>query len=223
MGAGCVCQNSSSSSLVRVRTIRLGNLNFMVYGKINIDHKTVGKGCKRTPAWETLATKAEVEKKIQEFWETRTEGNHEAWNVLRTACQEPLHTNAEQIIKSSGLSMLSGSLMLTFDEVGHRYDLPVYVISEACRYGTEKILPKLPDNYKGEDYTLTIRCVKFPDVQITVNSSQNVKFLKETFANNTSCDPLKVRLFFNGKELKDDFFLHHCAIKDNIVVQAHIR
>lgn len=194
----------------------------MLYGNNNSENKTIGKGCKRTPAWETIATKSEVSKKIEEFWDTRTEGNPSVWTTLKAACLEPSPATAEQIIRASGLSMLSGSLMLTFDEVGYRYDLPVYVINEANKYGSETPFVKLPGNYKGEDLNLVLRCSKFPDTKLMINSSETVSLLKKLFAEKKTVEADKLRLFYNGKELKNEMYLFHCGLKENIVVQVHI-
>lgn len=222
MGSGCVCQNSNSTAgFARVRTVRLGNLNLMIYGKKHIENRTSGKGCKRTPAWETLATRDDVKKKIEEFWDTRIEGNPEVWKVLRTACAEPLPTTAEQIVKSAGLSMLSGTLMLTFDDVGYRYDLPVYVINEASKYGVEKTLQKLPDGFKGDTINITMRCVKFTDQQLEVQTGESIKMIKSRYAEKVSIDQDKTRLFYNGKEMKNDMALYHCGVKDGVVIQVH--
>jgi hypothetical protein len=223
MGSGCVCQNSNSTNAyTRFRTVRLGNLNFMIYGTVHLENKTVGKGCKRTPAWETLATRDEVNRKIDEFWDTRIEGNPEVWKVLRTACIEPVPALAEQIVKASGISMLSGSLMLTFDEVGYRYDLPVYVINEASRYGVEKTLQKLPEDFKGDAIEFSVRCVKFDDQSLSANTTENVKGLKEKYAQKVGIEGEKVRMFYNGKEMKNEMTLHHCGVKQGVVLQAHI-
>lgn len=223
MGSGCVCQNSAHPSLARVRTVRLGNMNFMIFGDFYLENKTIGKGCKRTPAWETLSTKAEVGKKIEEFWDTRIEGNPNVWKVLKSACLEQDLQVAEQIIKSSKISMLSGSLMLTFDEVGYRYDLPVYVINEGLRYGNEKVTPKLMENYKGKDLNITVRCVKCPDTQISISTANIVQDIKEKFAHVRGYNIEKIRLFFDGKELKDQLQIYHYKVTDGIVIQAHVK
>ncbi|OMJ89321.1 hypothetical protein SteCoe_8524 [Stentor coeruleus] len=224
MGSGCVCQNSNSTSgFTRVRTVRLGNLNLMIYGKKHIENRTSGKGCKRTPAWETLATREDVKKKIEEFWDTRVEGNIEVWNILKAACSEPLPTIAEQIIKSSGLSMLSGTLMLTFDDVGYRYDLPVYVINEASKYGVEKTFQKLPDWFKGDSINIVMRCAKFTDKKLEVYTGELIKIIKTRYTEIVIVDQDKIRLFYNGKEMKNDMTLYHCGVKDGVVIQVYVQ
>ena len=40
-----------------------------------------------TPAWATEATSEEVQRKRQEFWETRVQGSSEHWLALRAACE----------------------------------------------------------------------------------------------------------------------------------------
>ena len=113
--------------------------------------------------------------------------------------------------------------MLTFDDVGYRYDLPVYVINEASRYGVEKSLPKIPNNFKGNDINLAVRCVKFKDTELIINTCESILELKEKFKEKNSLGNEKVRLFFNGKELKNEMIMHHCKIYDGVVIQAHVQ
>lgn len=58
-----------------------------------------GDGIKRTPAYETPMTKHELEKWRKEFWETRTQGSMQIWQLLRTACEEDPAT-AEALIQA---------------------------------------------------------------------------------------------------------------------------
>ena len=64
--------------------------------------RTSGEGIKKTPAYETPLTKHEVDKWRKEFWETRTQGARQIWNLLHSACEED-HETAEALILASGL------------------------------------------------------------------------------------------------------------------------
>lgn len=72
MGSGCSCQNLTSDNVI---SRKVGNFRISIHGKSYLDLKTSGKGCKKTPAWEIDCSKEEVQKKIEEFWDTRVEGN----------------------------------------------------------------------------------------------------------------------------------------------------
>ena len=113
--------------------------------------------------------------------------------------------------------------MLTFDEVGNRYDLPVYVINDASRYGAEKPLPKHQEGYNGYNVNLTVRSVKCRDTQLTVNTADTVAALKDKFAASSNFSAQNIRLFYNGKELKNEVQIYHYEVNDGIVVQAHVK
>ena len=116
--------------------------------------------------------------------------------------------------------MLSGSLMLTFDEQGYRYDLPVYVINEALKYGSEKTNQKLPENFKGDEIEVTLRCTRFKDEAFKVNTAWPCRALKESYMEKFNIPVEKLRIFFNGKELKNDCFLHQFKVRDGVVLQV---
>lgn len=69
--------------------------------------------------------------------------------------------------------MANGVLMQVFDETGHRYDIPPYVINEAVRYGKEAAIPDLPKNFKAEELDLVIRSIG-PDFNIKIENAKTV-------------------------------------------------
>jgi len=66
--------------------------------------QTTGEGIKKTPAYETPLTKTDLEKWRKEFWETRTSGSQQIWQLLQNACEESADT-AEALILAAGLQM----------------------------------------------------------------------------------------------------------------------
>ena len=94
MGAGCAKRDairgvSSQTVPERIRTHTLGNFTFQVYGNPHTEQKKAGKDFRTTPAWETTATREEVERKRKEFWDTRVEGDLRVWETLRNIMNEP--------------------------------------------------------------------------------------------------------------------------------------
>jgi len=119
--------------------------------------------------------------------------------------------------------MLSGSLMLTFDDQGYRYDLPVYVINEAVKYGSEKSAQKLPENFKGEEIEVTFRCSKYKDTVAKVNTGWTCSTVKAVYQENVEVPVEKIRMFFNGKELKNEGFLHQFKVNNGVVLQVFVQ
>ena len=183
--------------------------------------KSVGKGCRQTAAWFTDVTRDEVLKKRQEFWETRVQGDPNQWAALKAACEAPdsgdfhLET-ADAIVKASGLTMQQGYLLVCYDDLGFKYELPPFVVNEATDYGHEKLdmTPVAP----GVALELVVRSAKRPDATVHINSNQTGSDLKSAYFSSSKTDPTPVRLFFNGREIKDNAYLTH--LTSGVVVQA---
>lgn len=66
--------------------------------------KFTGEGIKKTPAYETPLSKHDLDKWRKEFWETRTSGNRQIWNCIKSACEEDSGT-AEALVLAADLQM----------------------------------------------------------------------------------------------------------------------
>ena len=144
------------------------------------------------------------------------------WGALQAACVEPDPDKAESILKSYNLTLNNGLIQQTYDDRGYRYDLPPFVINPAVKYGESKPLAKVNSPVKAEFLELTFRIAGGPDLKIKVRSDNNVKSVKEKYLENANINK-EIRLFFNGKELKDEFLLGHYSIPNNVVLQVFSR
>ena len=182
--------------------------------------KSAGKGCRQTAAWFTECTKEEVQAKIAEFWDTRVQGDTNMWSALRAACDSAdsgaFHPDtAEAILKASGLTMHQGYLLVCYDELGFKYELPPFVVNEPTSYGETKTDPK-PPTQAGVPLTIVIRSVKRPDATVNVTTTDTGKKLKSVYAEQAKAEGN--RLFFNGREIKDGSYLTN--LSPGVVVQA---
>lgn len=183
--------------------------------------KSVGSGCRQTAAWFTSATREEVNAKRTEFWDTRVQGDPNNWAALKAACEasdsgERHIDTAAAIVKASGLTMHKGYLMLCYDEVGVRYEVPPFVINEPTEYGQDRA--DLPPAAPGVPLELVVRSAKRPDTTVTIISTQTGKDLKTLYLSNIHSESTSVRLFFNGHEIKDSSYL--TELTSGVVVQA---
>lgn len=223
MGSGCACQSSlENDASDRIRLHRQGNLTFYIHGKIYIERLVSGKGCKKTPAWQTTMTREEIDVKIKEFWETRVEGNPLIWQALQQACAEPDADKAEGLLKAYNLTLNNGFMQQSYDERGYRYDLPPFVINPAVKYGEVRVITRASVQVKGENLDLIFRTAGISDCKICVKSDESVKTVKEKFKENSKVMK-DVRLFFNGKELKDESLIGHCNLPSGMVVQVFMK
>jgi len=88
------------------------------------------------PKWKSdvLINENQLRCKREEYWDTAPafEGRKEIWDALRGACYaiEQNDTNlAQSIINCANISLPHGTLLDCYDELGTRYQLPVYVLS----------------------------------------------------------------------------------------------
>jgi len=119
-------------------------------------------------------------------------------------------------VKASGLNMHQGYIMVCYDDLGFKYELPPFVVNEPTQYGEmkeEHVTPTAP----GVPLSLTVRSAKLGDAAVQINSNQTGKELKAAYlsAAKTQGAP---RLFFNGLEIKDGACLY--SLKSGVVVQA---
>lgn len=160
--------------------------------------------------------------KIKEFWDTRVEGSPMVWNVLKQACEENEPEKAEALLKTYGLTLNNGVMQQTYDDRGYRYDLPPFVINPAVKYGEVRVVVRSGPGVRKEMISVIFRSAGQSDCSLTLANDENIKKIKEKYI-----DAMKlqkdVRMFFGGKEIKDDMTLGNCNVANNMVVQAFIK
>lgn len=221
MGGGCSStREEHHRSKERLIARRVGNFNFLQYGKSHAETKRTGQGCRRTPAWDCLVPPEELARKRAEFWDTRVEGDLESWKLLRMACEADDSASAEAIVQAGGLSFAQGTIQVCYDSSGRKYELPPFIINEpVCFRPPEDTAPvEIPN----ETYHLTLRSAKEKDMSVIMSSLQQAVHLKEVYSAKTNIPIEKVRLFFNGRELKNDTPLGKARLTNEVVVQVMV-
>ncbi|KAK9838433.1 hypothetical protein WJX84_009217 [Apatococcus fuscideae] len=96
--------------------------------------RAAGKSSRlRRPTWKSAEPMdaSELEAKREEFWDTQPHfgGAREIWDALRAAATADQQT-ALVILDTAGIIRSSDDLSVCYDERGHKYELPNYVLSE---------------------------------------------------------------------------------------------
>jgi len=82
------------------------------------------------PHWRATppVTKAHIAARRREFWMTAPSysGRQEIWQVLKAACEEPDRDLARVLLETAGVTLAGGHLLTAYDELGNRYDIPIY-------------------------------------------------------------------------------------------------
>ena len=175
----------------------------------------VGKGLKKMKGYISPISKEDLDKKRIAFWGTRTEGNEQTWAFLKQLCEmnDDESDNINVMLEAYGLIPYNGCINITYDTSGALYEIPNYCINEPYKYEiieNEKVRPKeekVMFHLKGAHKT-----------KITCSNYETVEKVKQKLGKkyNTTID--KIRLFFYGKEMKNDFELWNYNVSQDCVV-----
>ena len=182
-----------------------------------------GEGIKRTCAWKASISRSQLQRKREEFWKSRTGGRRRTWYTIRAAV-ETEHQTAASILEASEIRVLEGCISRCKDADGYLYEIPIFVINNPVEFFTKK--KKKPKEKPPIEDVISIkirRAGKAEDCEVTMESGLTVSSLKEQYAENQSLELDKIRLFFGGKEMKDDQTLASYELRSQVVVQAFVR
>eukprot|EP00808_Paulinella_micropora_P031543 g64874.t1 len=206
--------------------------------------------------WDTEIPmhKQELYDKRQVFWETRIEGRQEAWQTIRMAaeCGDP--TTAKMILSSAGLTdyQIDKSLRRSvtdtcycFDELGNRYDVPLYVLfsprtliddpeeqaelagespvkqkelEEQQKQGESKLSGGVSGSTPDkEEIKVKVRLSSSKDLALSLPIDANVLQLKTAVQQQEDIAVSRLRVFVHGHRLSDSEGLSRFLRKGLIV------
>ena len=175
----------------------------------------VGKGLKKMKGYISPISKEDLDKKRIAFWGTRTEGNEQTWEFLKQLCEmnEDENDNINVMLEAYGLVPYNMCINITYDASGALYEIPNYCINDPYKYEiieNEKVRPKeekVMFHLKGSHKT-----------KITCSNYETVEKVKQKLGNKYKVSIDKIRLFFYGKEMKNDFELWNYNVSQDCVV-----
>jgi len=71
-----------------------------------------------------------LRKMRQEFWETRIEGRQVMWETLKAVAETGDDELRNSIVQSAGITVPNGDLTECYDELGYKYELPNYILTD---------------------------------------------------------------------------------------------
>jgi len=125
--------------------------------------------------------------------------------------------------------IISGSLEDCYDELGSRYQLPVYVLSAPTNLQLdssdvdeppEKLSPSSKKRKRGSELPIRLQLSTGPVLRLTVRTNDSVLLVRQHVAAMADVDVGRVRLFFAGKQLTDNTRLKDAGLRKNYTVQA---
>ena len=184
------------------------------------ENKYVGKGLKRMKGYISNIPEEELKKKREAFWGTRVEGNKQTWNFLKEICEMPSgeENNLEAMLKAYDLTPYKNCINVSYDALGALYEIPNYCIHDPMVY-------ELPEDNKKKPNEKKIKFkarngMKF--LKLKSSNYASVKKIKTNISKKVGTTYDKIRLFFSGKEMKNDLQLWNYNVDDDVVVMVMI-
>ncbi|XP_070332936.1 ubiquitin domain-containing protein 2 isoform X2 [Odocoileus virginianus] len=187
---------------------------------------------KEKPKWKSdyPMTDGQLRSKRDEFWDTAPafEGRKEIWDALKAAAhafESNDHELAQAIIDGANITLPHGALTECYDELGNRYQLPVYCLAPPINMIEEKSdietldIPEPPPN-SGYESQLRLRLSTGKDLKLVVRSTDTVYHMKRRLHAAEGVEPASQRWFFSGRPLTDKMKLEELKIPKDYVVQV---
>ena len=193
-----------------------------------LEGQYTGEGVKKTTAWKATISEDELKAKREEFWRSRTSGRRQVWLALREAAETDAET-ARLLLQIAEIFTEKDSMTVCFDTNGLRYELPVFVINDPVTYFNGPAPKKKKVKLRDEEVEVSATQVKLrlmpqqQDIPIRILNTCTVAELKSLYAQARKGEGGQARLFFGGKELKDEMTLQGCAIQSDFVIQVFQR
>ncbi|XP_068203150.1 ubiquitin domain-containing protein 1 isoform X2 [Palaemon carinicauda] len=178
-------------------------------------------------------TEGQVRSKRDEFWDTAPafEGRREIWDALKAAALAVENTEyelAQAIIDGANIMLPNGTLTDCYDELGTRYQLPVYCLSYPLN-----ILQRSPDkdgetdagegSVEGEEVVLKVRLsTTSKDVKLTVRSTDTIATAKKKLDIQEDLNGWRQRWYYSGKLLGDRLHVFQEVALVNVWILATI-
>uniref|UniRef100_A0AAY4CPN0 Ubiquitin-like domain-containing protein n=1 Tax=Denticeps clupeoides TaxID=299321 RepID=A0AAY4CPN0_9TELE len=189
---------------------------------------------KDKPKWKSdyPMTEGQLRSKRDEFWDTAPafEGRKEIWDALKAAavaleCND--HDLAQAIVDGASITLPHGSLTECYDELGNRYQLPVYCLAPPVNLISERSEEDASDISEPQvtpkkEFQLKVRLSTGRDVRLSSSMSDSIGQLKKQLQAQEDIDAAHQRWFFSGKLLTDKSRLQDTKIQKDFVIQVII-
>ncbi|KAM7374552.1 hypothetical protein PAMP_007200 [Pampus punctatissimus] len=195
------------------------------------------------PKWKSdyPMTEGQLRSKRDEFWDTAPafEGRKEIWDALRAAAsafESNDHLLAQAILDGASITLPHGGLTECYDELGNRYQLPVYCLSPPVNMIEERSdepdgsdpdsgaadpsTGSIGDPGSGGECQLRLRLSTGRDLRLAVCSTDTVGMMKRRLQSQEGVPAATQRWFFSGRPLTDRLRLDQLNISRDYVVQV---
>ena len=187
-----------------------------------LTHLFSGEGIKRTPSWEAEITRQLLSVERDRFWSTRSAGSRRVWLQLKQAVEAD-HLSAAMLLQMGSISVQNGSMTSCVDAEGHVYEIPIYILNDPVRFSEDQVAPQRRAQKPSEIKPIEVKLRNMTTQQdrtLTLSNNSTVRELKVRLVQQEDDTSLeKCRLFFSGKEMKEDETLLAYGLRNGMVIQ----
>jgi hypothetical protein len=180
---------------------------------------TKGYGIKQMPAYKCDLKIDELNKKREEFWNSKTKLKTK-WKIIHQACIYD-HINAEEFLYKNNMKTLEGCINICKDNQGNIFRVPNYCINDP--YFELELLDK--DKDKGENIEIKLLdIVNQKNNKINVADNITGEELIKKYAEDENIDLTKnkIKLLFGGGIIKEDETLFQHKVQNGFTIQICI-
>jgi len=191
--------------------------------------------CHETIRWKSDVplTEGQLRSKRDEFWDTAPafEGRKEIWDALRAATAAAETTDfqlAQAILDGANISVPNGFLTECYDELGTRYQVPVYCLSYPINIvkegsGRDSPIDQTESSDEGSEIMLKLRLSSnCQDIKMPLMTRDTIAQAKKKLQAKEGIEPQHQRWFFGGKLLGDKLHIDEARILPSYVIQVII-
>ena len=184
------------------------------------ENKYVGIGLKKMKGYISNISEEELKKKREAFWGTRVEGNKQTWNFLKEICEMPEgeENNLEAMLKAYDLTPYKNCINVSYDALGELYEIPNYCIHYPMVFDLPEVNKTKPNEkkikYKARN--------GIKNIKLKSSNYSSVKKTKMSIAKKLGTTYDKIRLFFSGKEMKNDLQLWNYNVDNDVVIMIMV-
>ncbi|KAB0801629.1 hypothetical protein PPYR_03815 [Photinus pyralis] len=191
--------------------------------------------CHETIRWKSDVplTEGQLRSKRDEFWDTAPafDGRKEIWDALRAAAiaaEAKDYELAQAILDGASVSVPNGYLTECYDELGTRYQVPIYCLSYPINIVKEDSGRDSPADCSepidgGTETVLKLRLSHTcTDIKLPVYSTDTISTCKKKLQSQEGIESSRQRWFFGGKLLGDKLHVEEAKIQPGYVVQVII-
>lgn len=184
------------------------------------------------PKWKSDVplTEGQLRSKRDEFWDTAPafEGRKEIWDALKAAAyalETGDHTLAQAIIDGASITLPHGTLLDCYDELGNRYQLPVYVLGAPTNLiedtSDSDTVQDVETSQPGAEIVIKFRVSTLSkDLKLKVRTTDTVMKIKKKLFELEKIEPSRQKWFFSGKIMSDKLKMEDAKIPKGYVVQV---